>query len=478
MKHIRLERAISSHVGMVRNNNQDSGYLGQHLLFVADGMGGHAGGDVASALVTRDIAQLDQNRYADSQEAETALRIALTNTGQHLVKTVQMYPELSGMGTTFTGIYTLGDRFALAHIGDSRLYLLRDGRFQQLTTDHTFVQKLVESGRITEEEAKVHPRRSVLMRVLGDVESLPEIDTEIYEMRPGDRWLVCTDGLCGYVNDRVIERELSAEAPVEEIVDVLIDRALENGAPDNVTVAVMRVYEAAEEPASDFAEVASVAGQPVGQPALHTSPNTEGLSIETAPVAEVIQAAEQATAVAAGSITDPVENAEQAAPAFREIFVGAAIHETAEEIILINRQKNIARRRGKKNQQHVETHFEPRIDEYLAEILAESRRRNWKRRIMWVLTACALVLVLAGSLFLAYQWTQTRYYVGTNGTTVIIYRGIQQNIAGISLSSQAEDTGIPLNILPEYKQRQIERTLSADSLEEARAIVLRIGGEQ
>ena len=184
------QSAAASHVGKIRSNNQDSGYAGHTLFVVADGMGGHAGGDVASAIATKRIIEADKP-YLSAQDAEFALQAALIAANSQLAETVFEHAELTGMGTTVSALIVLEDQVAIAHIGDSRIYLMRDGELAQITTDHTFVQRLVDSGRITEQEAKVHPRRSVLMRVLGDVESAPEIDTSILVTRTGDRWLIC-----------------------------------------------------------------------------------------------------------------------------------------------------------------------------------------------------------------------------------------------------------------------------------------------
>ncbi|MCU1424055.1 MAG: Stp1/IreP family PP2C-type Ser/Thr phosphatase, partial [Microbacteriaceae bacterium] len=190
--------AAVSHVGKIRANNQDSGYAGEYLFVVADGMGGHAGGDVASAIAVKRIIETDR-RFESGTDAEFALHTALTAANAQLAETVFDHPELTGMGTTVSGIVLVSGQAVIAHIGDSRIYLLRDGELKQVTSDHTFVQRLVDSGRITEEEAAVHPRRSVLMRVLGDVDASPEIDTTVVETHPGDRWLICSDGLSSYV---------------------------------------------------------------------------------------------------------------------------------------------------------------------------------------------------------------------------------------------------------------------------------------
>src|SRR5690606_18185498 len=201
--------AALSHVGKIRANNQDSAYAGKRLFVVADGMGGHAGGDVASAIAIKRIAEADRE-YATVEEDEHALQSALHAANTLIAETVFDHAELTGMGTTVSGMIRVGNQVALAHIGDSRIYRLRDGELDQLSTDHTFVQRLVDSGRITQEEAAVHPRRNVLMRVLGDIDSAPEIDTSILTTEPGDVWLMCSDGLSSYVSDDRIRNILKA----------------------------------------------------------------------------------------------------------------------------------------------------------------------------------------------------------------------------------------------------------------------------
>ena len=235
-----LDSAAVSHVGRVRSNNQDSGFAGEHLFLVADGMGGHAGGDVASAIATRRIAEADRS-YDSVSDAEMAMQSALMAANGQLAETVFEHAELTGMGTTVSALYILGDRVAIAHIGDSRIYLMRDGELSQITVDHTFVQRLVESGRITEEEAAVHPRRSVLMRVLGDVEASPEIDTSILGTVAGDRWLICSDGLSGVVSFDEIREALAQSVTALDVADRLVKQSLDGGAPDNVTVVVVDI---------------------------------------------------------------------------------------------------------------------------------------------------------------------------------------------------------------------------------------------
>jgi serine/threonine protein phosphatase PrpC len=234
--------AAVSHVGRVRSNNQDSGYAGRRLFLVADGMGGHAGGDVASAIATKRIAEADAD-YDDPQAAGVALEQALLAANRNLAETVADHSELTGMGTTVSAMLVQQDRVVIAHIGDSRVYLFRSGELSQVSTDHTFVQRLVDAGRITAEEAMVHPRRSVLMRVLGDVEASPEIDTLVIDTHPGDRWMLCSDGLSGVVSFDELHEILSSDAGAKQVADRLVKSSLDGGAPDNVTVVVVDIGE-------------------------------------------------------------------------------------------------------------------------------------------------------------------------------------------------------------------------------------------
>jgi serine/threonine protein phosphatase PrpC len=232
--------AAVSHVGKIRSNNQDSGYAGAHLFLVADGMGGHAGGDVASAIAAKRVSEADIE-YSSPEDAEFALQSALISANSLLAETVFEHSELTGMGTTVSSILRVGDKVVMAHIGDSRIYRYRDGVLEQMSSDHTFVQRLVDSGRITAEEAAVHPRRSVLMRVLGDVDAAPEIDTSIHDVLPGDRWLLCSDGLSSYVPEDKIASILETIRTAQGAADRLVKESLDHGAPDNVTVVIVDV---------------------------------------------------------------------------------------------------------------------------------------------------------------------------------------------------------------------------------------------
>jgi PPM family protein phosphatase len=233
---IALHYAARSDIGLVRQENQDSGYAGPHLLVVADGMGGHAAGDVASSIAIGEMVGLD----AESPGADEALDLlaaALRAANSELREAVQRNSDLRGMGTTVTALLRTGSKIAVAHIGDSRAYLLRKGTLTQITHDHSFVQSLIDEGRITEEEAEGHPQRSLVTRVLtGSPDDEP--DLAMREAHIGDRFLVCSDGLSGFVARDTIEEILAQAQPPGATADALVELAMRAGAPDNVTCIV------------------------------------------------------------------------------------------------------------------------------------------------------------------------------------------------------------------------------------------------
>jgi len=238
---IALDYAARSDVGLVRSENQDSGYAGPHLLVVADGMGGHAGGDIASSIAIGRMVSLDGESHGGDDATDHLVRSLAAANGE-IQEQVEHSPELQGMGTTVTALLRAGNKVALAHIGDSRAYLLRGDTFAQITHDHSFVQSLVDEGRITEEEADSHPQRSLVTRVLTGSDG-DEPDLMVREVRPGDRFLLCSDGLSGFVARDTIADVLSAGQSVGPTADRLVELALKAGAPDNVTVVVADVVD-------------------------------------------------------------------------------------------------------------------------------------------------------------------------------------------------------------------------------------------
>ncbi len=401
--------AAISHVGKIRSNNQDSGYAGKHLFVVADGMGGHAGGDVASAIAIKRIAEVDKD-YPTADDAEFALQSALIAANSLLAETVFEHSELTGMGTTVSGLLRVGDTVAIAHIGDSRIYLFRDGELEQVSSDHTFVQRLVDSGRITPDEAAVHPRRSVLMRVLGDVDASPEIDTTLHDTKPGDRWLICSDGLSSYVSHEKMTAILQSMPDAQAAGERLVKESLDAGAPDNVTVVIADIDET----------------------------DDSGLA--------------------------------------RPVFVGSA----AVPLSFDSDQRRTSLRlptlllHPLKATQPDPSHFEPESDGYLDELIEEDRRRARRHKLTWLVAAILAGLALVAAVFFGYQWTQSHYFVGVSEGRVAIYQGVQQNIGPITLSSVVQETSIDVDELSSFNRSSVERTINADSLDDARTIVERL----
>jgi protein phosphatase len=230
-----LRQAARTHRGLVRSGNQDSYYAGSRLLAVADGMGGAAAGDVASNTVIEAMGPLDEAPAA-SIGLINELRRAVDVANQRLRDAVEANPEMEGMGTTLTAMLFDQGALGMVHIGDSRAYRIRNGEFRQITKDDTYVQMLVDEGRITAEEAQTHPHRSLVSRVLQGLPTDPMYtETDLIE---GDRYLLCSDGLSSVVSATTIEAALRRYGSPDRCTERLVELALRAGAPDNVTVVV------------------------------------------------------------------------------------------------------------------------------------------------------------------------------------------------------------------------------------------------
>jgi protein phosphatase len=233
-----LRYAVRSDLGLVRGNNEDSVYAGPRLLAIADGMGGHAAGEVASKIVIGTFEPLDDDRATG--DLVSTLRSAVFEANNRIADAVEQNSDLEGMGTTLTALRFAGAQIALVHVGDSRAYLLRNGEFEQITHDDTYVQYLVDSGKLTADEAMDHPRKSVILRALRGADVEPDI--AIREAHAGDRYLLCSDGLSDVVSSETIAETLRIP-DVQECADRLVELALRSGGPDNVTVIVADVVD-------------------------------------------------------------------------------------------------------------------------------------------------------------------------------------------------------------------------------------------
>ncbi len=249
--------AARSDVGLVRQGNEDSGFASDNLLIVADGMGGHVAGEMASATVTAILAGLP---IAESEDVLTQLADAVDEAQLEMRHIIAEQPDFQGMGTTVTVVCWQGDRASLAHVGDSRAYMLRGGELLRLTKDHTYVQTLVDAGQITEEEAATHRRRNLLIRAIDGVNTV-EPDLSIREVHAGDRIMLCTDGLSGVLRDDEI-LELLRRSDPPGAVTALVEAAIERGAPDNVTCVVADVAQVDDPPLGNRPVVVGAAAEP------------------------------------------------------------------------------------------------------------------------------------------------------------------------------------------------------------------------
>jgi serine/threonine protein phosphatase PrpC len=277
---VALRYAVRSDRGLMRTNNEDSVYAGPRLLALADGMGGHVGGEIASNVVISTLAHLDEDRPVN--DLISTLRDATAAANNNLRAMVEQDSNLDGMGTTLTALLFAGSRVGLVHVGDSRAYLVRGGQLTQITHDDTFVQALIDEGRLTEEEASSHPQRSLILHALNGAEVEP--DLSIREARVGDRYLVCSDGLSDVVSPDTLLEALQLPDP-HESADRLVELALRAGGPDNVTCIVADVIDV---PYGDDAPVMDgAAGGNRGQREPdHTTPASRAATLNSRPHAQ------------------------------------------------------------------------------------------------------------------------------------------------------------------------------------------------
>jgi PPM family protein phosphatase len=383
-----LHYALRSDVGLLREGNEDSAYAGPRLLAIADGMGGHAAGEVASAVAISAIAPLDGQNLTRSDDMLDALAAAVASARNTLHDMSAADPAVEGMGTTLTALLWAGAQVAVCHIGDSRAYLLRDGDLYQITRDHTLIQSLVDEGRLSPAAAANHPQRSLIMRALqGSTDADP--DLAMHDAILGDRYLLCSDGLTDVVGDEALYQVLSSVPDADQAVDQLIELAIRNGGPDNITCIVADVVDgtAGYEPPTTEARLAgAAAGSDVG-------------SLLRAAISEA-----------------PARSPDTAAGT-----AGASLN-------------------GHRSRSTVKAAAEDEPDDEFGE-----SRRRWP-----VVTSVLviLVLVIAGGLYVGYRAIQGNYYVGVDGPHVSIYRGISQKIAFVSLSSVYRKTGVLVSEVP------------------------------
>lgn len=231
--------AARTHIGKVRASNQDAILVcpGKHGIFgVADGMGGHKAGDVASRIAV----EVTEKALKNTHPSAVLLRSAIQEANLAIYREQQRNPDFSGMGTTMTVIWEDDDRVLLGHVGDSRAYRVREKTIRQISLDHSMVAEMVRRGVLTEEEARVHPYRNIITRALGTDETV-DVDVEELDKRTGDLYLLCSDGLSEYIQDEGMLHILRKHPSLEEAADTLLQLALEGGGRDNISVVLAEV---------------------------------------------------------------------------------------------------------------------------------------------------------------------------------------------------------------------------------------------
>jgi serine/threonine protein phosphatase PrpC len=405
-----LRYAVRSDVGLLREGNEDSAYAGPHLLAIADGMGGHAAGEVASSVAISALAGLDDEVPADHLLDALAAAVASANSTLHQMSVED--PSVEGMGTTLTALLWSGGTIAICHIGDSRAYLLRDGDFHQITRDHTLVQSLVDDGRLSPAQAATHPQRSLVMRALqSGTEAEP--DLSLIEAKAKDRYLLCSDGLSDVVSEDTLRDTLMTITDREQVVTHLIELAIRGGGPDNITCIVADVVDSeADPPTGPVSVVVGAASNGDGRPRLRTDSPAGRAHLLTRAGRTGTGASRTAEAPAAGLGEQEEEDS------------GGPDH--------------------------------------------RAPRRRWP--VVTTILVILLIVIVGGS-YAGWRYTQTQYYVGTDGRQVIIYRGVNQKVLGMSLSSVYQKTDIPLSHVPSTDLAQVQSTTQPGNLASAQKTV-------
>ncbi|MDP8978353.1 MAG: Stp1/IreP family PP2C-type Ser/Thr phosphatase [Actinomycetota bacterium] len=382
---LRLTASARTDAGRIREGNEDSLYAGATVFAVADGMGGHLAGEVASETALGPIAELDGREFVDDDEASRALAEAIDAANALVAERAAQNPDYQGMGTTLTAVLVRQGRLHLAHVGDSRAYLLRRGEpIVQLTTDHTLVEQLVREGRLSPAEAATHPQRSVITRAVGvepgvQVDSLPPT-----ELQPDDQVLLCSDGLTGPVEDDEIARILHEDPDADSACQALVDAANANGGPDNITVVLLR---AEPDPGDDHA-----VGRRVAPATVVGRPDSGRLSDTAASDGEAVA--------------------------------------------------------------------------------GHGRPGGPAGRPLRVLAAAMAVVVALTALAGAGVWVLSRsWFVADQDGSVAIFRGVDQEVAGIALWRLVEKTDLRTAELPTFRRRRLAQGIEVASREEARQAV-------
>lgn len=464
-----------SDVGTVRANNQDSSFAGEHLIAMCDGMGGHAGGDTASSIAIRSLAHIEQDDTGGNVETiSRMMETSVMAAHDAIVGKAKRERKLAGMGTTVTAVALVAGYWVIAHIGDSRAYLLRDGRLSRITYDHSYVQHLINTGRITPSEAKNHPQRNVVMRVLGDFDIDPRPDISVRRAHPADRWLLCSDGLCGVLEDSTIEETMTTLSDQGECAQRLVQMALRAGSTDNVTAVIADATLALDADAFDLPHQTPLVG---GAASRNLEPIADIVNepVATAPaLREDDSPAQRAAALIQPASAHEAETTQTTAkPSSTRVVQPSTVREeTGEranpdtgEIPVV--QKPDGRLSADPNDPDVAKAIR---DEQVEQKKA-TRTKKRRNKLAVIITCILAVLALAGAGWGAYTWSQTHYYVGDSNGTVAIYRGVPTNLFGLELSHEVQTTNIATADLPQTWRDQLSQGITVGSLDEAQSHV-------
>ncbi len=445
-----LRYAARSHVGLIRDGNEDSGYVGPRLLVVADGMGGQAAGELASSVVVQTIAQLDTPVMPQPPaDPVRALAERINEAHERLHAIITENPQLEGMGTTLTAFLFSENHVAFAHIGDSRAYRLRAGRLEQLSADHTWVQRLVDEGRISEEEAGHHPQRSLLMRALDGRGQVADADLSLADVRPGDRLMLCSDGLSSFVSFDTLESTLAGYADLHQAAESLIQLALRAGGPDNVTCIVADVLDSGfHGPGAMPNAETQYIEMPITVGAAAEHPGGAGLPSFGAPPTQTQQ---MQGSEAAANNTAPQQNSDEIPS---DTPAGRAA-----------RLRKADRREKPGDDAGGSEPDGPQLGDWAP----DPKRRRWVKPVAVLAGVIVVVGGLGGG---AYYWTQQQYYVASDGGQVAIYRGVNGSFVGLRLSHVYSTTPqVAVSSLPAASQDRVRATITATSLSDAESIV-------